>query len=193
MRTDSNDAPVRYAIDAADKICFVDDAWGLFAEANNGTALTRSAMLGKSLWECISDPATRTLYKQLVARVRQGQLAEFSLRCDGPSCRRLLEMRISAAADGVVEFETRTVHAEDRPPQALLSPDTKRSSELLRACAWCNRVNVGTTGSEWVEVEDAVERLRLFERGLAPQLTHGICETCLEGVMGVIEKMEVPA
>jgi hypothetical protein len=193
MGTESSDAPVRYAIDAADRICFVDDAWGSFATANDGAELTRSAVIGQSLWDCISDPATRALYKQLVARVRQGQIAEFTLRCDGPSCRRLLEMTITAAADGVVEFETRTVHAEQRAPQALLQRDTQRSSELLRACAWCNRVDVGTEVSEWVEVEDAIERLRLFERGLAPQLTHGICETCFEGMLGVIEKMDVPA
>jgi hypothetical protein len=193
MTPEPNLGTIRYAIDAADKICFVDDAWGLFADANDGADLSRSAMVGRSLWDCITDHATRTLYQQVVARVRQGQLAEFTLRCDGPSCRRLLQMTIRSAANGVVEFETRTVQVIPRTPQSLLDRGTPRSTALVRSCAWCNRINVGTTASEWVEVEDAVERLRLFERELAPQLTHGICETCLEGMMGVIRKLEASA
>lgn len=181
---------VRYAIDAADKICFVDDAWGLFATANDGPELTRAAMLGRSLWDCISDHTTRTLYRQVIARVRLGQLAEFTLRCDGPSCRRLLEMTITPAADGVVEFETRTIRAEDRVPVPVLSRSTARTVDLLRMCAWCNQVNLGTTEAEWVEVEQAMERLQIFEGGAMPHVTHGICEPCLERMMQTIEKME---
>jgi len=189
MSSESNHL-VRYAIDADDKICFVDDAWGLFAEANDGAELTRAAMLGRSLWDCISDHTTRTLYRQVIDRVRSGQLAEFTLRCDGPSCRRLLEMTITPAADGVVEFETRTISAEDRAPVPVLSRSTTRTVELLRMCAWCNQVNVGTGGDEWVEVEEAMERLRIFEDGTAPQVTHGICEPCLARMMQTIEAME---
>lgn len=190
MSDDMRISNIRYAIDADDNLCFVDDAWGLFADANDGAHLTRATMLGKSLWECITDDTTRTLYQQIVARVRQGHLAQFTLRCDGPSCRRLLEMTITAAANGVVEFETRTVSAEDRAPVALLSRRTTRSSELLRMCAWCNQVNIGATTDEWVEVEDAMERLQCFEHGSVPQVTHGICGQCLEGMMATIGQME---
>ena len=28
-------------------------------------------------------------------------------------------------------------------------------------CAWCNRVDVGFGSNDWVEVEDATERLQL--------------------------------
>jgi hypothetical protein len=44
-------------------------------------------------------------------------------------------------------------------------------------CGWCKRVSVRNT---WVEVEDAVLELRLFEREVLPDLTHGICPGCLE-------------
>lgn len=189
MSTDADIPRIRYAIDAADKICFVDEAWARFAVANDGPELTRSAVIGTSLWDCIADHATRTLYQQVVARVRQGQIAEFSLRCDGPSCRRLLEMTIRAAADGGVEFETRTLSAEDRPSVPLLSRTAPRSSELLRMCAWCNQVNIGTDADQWVEVETAMEQLRIFEHDAAPRVTHGICEPCLERMMETIEQM----
>lgn len=34
----------------------------------------------------------------------------------------------------------------------------------------------------WLEVEEAVEALRLFAEPLPPQITHGICFECSEGI-----------
>jgi hypothetical protein len=159
---------VRYAIDAEDSICFVDEGWYEFADANGGDELKPPAVLGLSLWGCISDPTTRDLYRQIVDRVRQGKLARFTLRCDSPECRRLLEMTISSNADGTVEFCTSVLSLENRAPVALLSSKVSRSTEMLRMCAWCNRINLGAHSSDWVEVEDAAEQLDLFERELMP-------------------------
>jgi len=181
---------VRYAIDADDKICFVDEAWGRFAQANDGSELAQPAIIGQALWNHISDETTRKLYQQIVARVRKGQVARFRLRCDGPKFRRLLEMTIRPALNGSVEFETGIVQIDDRAPLALLSRDTPRSSDLLRVCAWCTRVDVSAGANDWVEVEEAADRLRLFELEKAPQLTHGICEVCLESMTKTIENMK---
>ncbi|GGD54217.1 hypothetical protein [Lacimicrobium alkaliphilum] len=186
----SNDSIVRYTIDAEDKICLVDEGWCQFAEVNDGADLMRPTILGQSLWDYISDTTTSRLYQQIVSRVRQGKLARFTLRCDGPACRRLLEMTIRSGSDGAVEFETQLVREEDREPMALLSRKITRSSEQLRVCAWCNRMNVGYDSNDWVEVEDASERLRLFELERLPQLTHGMCETCLASMTNTLEEMD---
>jgi len=50
--------------------------------------------------EFIADAAIRELYQQIARQVRPGQLMWFTLRCDGPACRRLLEMTISAEPGG---------------------------------------------------------------------------------------------
>lgn len=191
--TVSNESSMRYTIDAEDKICFVDEAWCQFAEANDGAVLTRLAVLGHSLWDYITDETTCKLYQQIVSRVRQGKLARFTLRCDSPACRRFLEMAISAALDGSVEFETHTMRVEDREPVELLSRNMKRSTQLLRACAWCNRIDVGYGSNDWVEVEDATERLRLIELGQMPQLTHGICAAFVTSMMGTLANMDANA
>lgn len=181
---------VRYAIDAEDNICFVDEGWYKFADANGGDRLEPPDILGRSLWDCISDPTTRDLYQQIVDRVRQGKSANFTLRCDSPECRRLLEMTISSGANGSVAFLTSVLSMEDRPPVALLSPKALRSTETLRVCAWCNRINLGAPSSDWVEVEDAAEQLDLFELELMPDLTHGICQPCYESMMGTLAKLD---
>lgn len=185
--------PIRYIIDADDRIVYVDPAWSRFAEANDGGELRHPDILGQSLWDHVSDATTRTLYQRIVARVRQGKLARFTLRCDGPACRRLLEMTVRAAPDGSVTFETLPLSIEEREPQVVLSRGASRSTDLLRTCAWCNRVNVGTGTGEWVAVEDATDRLRLFEFRQLPQLTHGICEECLASMTQTLADLEASA
>ena len=49
-------------------------------------------------------------------------------------------------------------------------------------CSWCRRVNLG---SEGVEVEEAVERLRLFELESLPQISHGCCEPCSQRILEI--------
>ncbi len=183
-------ATIRYVINAEDQISFVDESWDRFADANDGAGLEGASILGRSLWDFIADAPTLQLYQQIVARVRQGRLTRFTLRCDAPSCRRLLEMTISARPDKAVEFQTQALRVEDRPAQPLLAPSTTCSAEILRACGWCNRINVDS--DHWVEVEDATERLLLFERPKMPQLSHGICETCLESMTKLMKTKAQP-
>jgi hypothetical protein len=165
---------VVYRINERGEICFVNAAYDAFARANGGERLLGAAVLRRPLWDFVCDPPTRQLYREIIARVRAGTLTRFRLRCDAPDRRRLLEMFVARAADGTVEFRVRTLAEEARPAQALLDPAAPRG-DLLRACGWCKKVRVG---SVWVEVEDAVARLRLFEEPAVPALTHGICDEC---------------
>jgi hypothetical protein len=42
-------------------------------------------------------------------------------------------------------------------------------------CGWCKRVDVS---ARWLEVEAAVEALRLFDEETLPRISHGICPEC---------------
>lgn len=143
--------------------------------ANEGeTALSR-AVLHRPLWDFITEPTTRHLYREVLRRVRGGRLIQFTFRCDSPACRRLMEMIVVAAEEQGVEFRTRILSQESRPPQTVLRQHARTSGRLLLICAWCNRVDLD---ANWVEVEDAALRLRLFEYSRPPTLTHGICDSC---------------
>lgn len=183
-------ARLRYEIDAEDRIRWFDDNWSQFAEANDGPGLAHPDILGKSLWDFISDDITVSLYKKIISRVRDGRTTRFRLRCDGPDCRRLLEMHIDGDADGNVRFETVPINIESRLPVALFSSKTERSPDLLRVCAWCNRVHVSNGNGKWVEVEEAVSHLQLFEQQRLPQLTHGICGACFAQMTETVEKLD---
>jgi len=184
--------PVAYRIDQSDNFVAVNEAWCAFASANDGERLLPPAILGTVLWHWIGDATTRELYRSALKRVRAGTgTVRFSFRCDSPSARRLLQMQIAGAPDGAVDFETKALVIQPRSSVLLLSAHAPRSAALLTMCSWCARIPDGT--GRWLEVEDAIEALRLFETHTVPQLTHGICPSCAASMEAVIDDSESAA
>jgi len=167
-----------YRITPDDLIEFVNDAWIRFAE-ENGTPTLPQAVIGTSLWEHISGHEVVHLSMQLVAKIRQTKTeVSVPFRCDSPSMRRFMRMKIVPLAQGRIEFCTWVEREEPfQEPILLLDPcATKSPAELVRMCAWCKKIDKHGC---WLEVEDAIEQLRLFDRLTLPAITHGICDACL--------------
>jgi hypothetical protein len=175
---------LRYDVDGTDEITAVCDSWGPFAEENGSDDLAPENVIGRSLWDFVTDETTQQLYRDILVRVRQGRTIRFPIRCDAPDRRRVLEMRLSPRPEGAVEFRTRTLSETLRSSLPLLEIRAPRGEDMLRICGWCKQVDLD---GAWAELEDALPRLRLFERERLPQLTHGICGACLEEVLQVIE------
>lgn len=116
----------------------------------------------------------------LLRRVR-GELSSIDLpfRCDGPTVRREMDIRIASQASGrFVAFSARLRAEEWRHEfQPLLATETPRGEETLTMCGWCDRFLVD---GEWVEVERAVARLGLFQLPEMPEIDHGVCPDCTE-------------
>lgn len=177
---------VTYQIDRHGRIVSVGPGWDRFAHSNHGAHLTGNAVIGRTLWDFIGDPTTRTLYQTMVGRLLSGLPAiTFAFRCDAPDERRLLEMRMRALPDDRVEFQVTPTTTVDRTPIPLLDPTVARSGDLLRMCSWCKRVPVAA--EEWVEVEVAVQRIGWRQLQEMPAITHGICPTCEAEVFGLVE------
>jgi len=119
----------------------------------------------------------------LLRRVR-GELRSVDLpfRCDGPGVRREMDIHIAAQSSGRFVLFSARLRAEDRRKefQPLLAARTPRSQRTLTMCGWCDRFLVG---DEWVEVEEAVARLGLFELPEMPAIGHGVCPDCTELLM----------
>lgn len=167
-----------YAIDEHDHLIRVDDGYYRFAEENGWKEAGTS--LGRSLWDYVAGDEMVKLQRLLVRRIRDGVGdVELPFRCDGPGVRREMNIRIVARPGGrVVLFSARLRSEQVRDlPQLLLDPATPRSDEVLAMCGWCDRFEVD---GEWVEVEEAVRRLELFDRAELPALSHGICPDCNE-------------
>ncbi|MEQ1517948.1 MAG: hypothetical protein ABL931_15825 [Usitatibacteraceae bacterium] len=185
MQTQKNigEDDVVYWLDANDQICFVNEAYDRLATAYAAGEVASSAVLKQSIWDYITDTTTRQIYRILLTRVRAGHPTSFRIRCDSPDHRRSLQIDVSQPESEIVEFRVRTLNAVERPHEALLDFHALRSGELLRICSWCNKVNLNDA---WREIDDVLVRVHLFELGVLPGLTHGICGQCSASMMKVL-------
>jgi len=114
----------------------------------------------------------------LLRRVRSDlRSIDLPFRCDGPAVRREMDINIASQASGRFVLFSARLRAEERRDefQPLLAAETPRGEETLTMCGWCDRFLVD---GRWVEVEEAVTRLRLFELPKMPAISHGVCRDC---------------
>ena len=166
-----------YVIDDQDRLVRVDQGFYRFAEENGWIGSDSS--LGRSLWDFVAGEEMKKLQRMLVRRVR-GEVGtvELPFRCDGPGVRREMEIRISSSSAGrLVQFKARARSQEFREFQPLLDPEAERGDHLVEMCGWCDRFLVD---GQWVEVEEAARRLKLFQRSVPPAISHGVCPDCTE-------------
>ncbi|HEY5551732.1 MAG TPA: hypothetical protein VIK52_07580 [Opitutaceae bacterium] len=151
--------------------------------ANEAPGLVFGSLTRKRLWDHISDPTTVAIYRNLVERVRDGAKVTLPLRCDSPTLRRWLTLTASPMPLGGVKFTSRTIRLQARTYLAVMDPSIPKSGELIKACGWCRKLHVPAQG--WVEAEEAVDRLGLFEHATLPRLMHSICPVCADAMLNL--------
>jgi hypothetical protein len=177
-----------YTVDERNILVAVGGTWNRFALDNDAPELVVPSPLGRSLFDFISDRTTAELYAQVLAQVRARQRTQgFEIRCDSPSMLRVLRIDFAPAPHGGVAIASEMVREEPRTEARLLDRSVPRGDGLLELCSWCERVKVD---GSWCEIEEAVDRLQLFEDEALPGLTHGICEACVERVEGEMAMTE---
>lgn len=179
-----SDAACTYDVDEEYRLVSVDGGFAEFAATNGAPELQPPACLGRSVMASIADPTTAHVYRHLfdVAR-REERPVEVDIRCDSPTERRYLKLRIEARSRGY-RIRTSATRVEQRPPQAILETHRASAGEPLRMCSWCNRLDAK---GRWMPVEEAVSSLRLMERATLPAITHGMCEECYGGLQSTFD------
>jgi hypothetical protein len=172
-----------YRINQSNAIFFVNDAWLDFAQENQAFELNSDAVLSKSLWSFVSGLETQHLYGVMLDKVRTGQAPiKVPFRCDGPECRRYMELKIFPLPYKGLEFRSRILKIEPRDSVKVLDMSVDRSSDFIRMCSWCKKVYTGELLG-WVEVEKAMQILDLFSAVKLPHITHGMCPDCYESCL----------
>jgi hypothetical protein len=170
-----------YRIDQHARITFVNDRWDTFARDNGAPELAGGVIIGRLMRDFISDADTWHLYWLLIRHAqRVNRPFTLRFRCDAPDAQRFMQMRIQALDDGQIEFRSRALEVRQRAPLAVLMTGVRRdSARLLSICSWCNR---GRIDDQWLEIDQVVTVLGLFEGQPLPRLTHGVCDDCLARV-----------
>jgi len=175
-----NNDTLIYQVDHSDTIVSVNASWNVFADANACESFRPlEDVVGHKLWDFIEGRETRHLYQEIFRQVRGGKrFHPIPFRCDSPSERRFLELLVEALKDGQIQITSKTLKTEPRDPVPLLEADRPRSAEFLTMCSICKKIELSP--GRWIEIEEALVHLRLFEADEMPQLTHGLCLPCYQ-------------
>lgn len=170
-------------LDRIDLRCLLDDSNVILAAESPSGICGGPESVGVDFLAAISDLSLRELYRMIISRVREtGQTLTFHLRCDTAELRRLSFVRIGRGRhDGRDCLEVVNGTLDERPHAtrlALLDPAVPHSPDFLTICSWCKQVKLA--GDRWVEVEQAMHELHLFQQPTLPGLTHGMCPACAE-------------
>lgn len=137
----------------------------------------------------IHNQETRHLYRIIVQKVRKRRrFVRFPFRCDSPDEKRFLRLTVIPLTDDFLEFRSKILSTESRKPMTLLRCDIVRSDEFILICSMCKKIAV--SDNKWLEVEEAIQLLKLFDKYPLPQLTHGICLSCYRVAMAELEKSD---
>ena len=165
-----------YRINADDQIVFANQDWFDFAIENHSD-LGPELVFKRPVWSFIADSGTKAILSAVIQRVRQnGRAIRLPFRCDSPDLRRHMEIEIRLQPDDHVEFESRVLRLESRDPVQLWSPEIQRSNQVIIACSWCKKIQVSR--NNWMEVEESIAALGLFNAPLLPRVSHGVCPLC---------------
>jgi hypothetical protein len=175
-----------YRVDNQNRIAQVSPNWDAFALANDAPEVCAREILTRPLMDFLSGFETKHLYDIMLSKVRKSRNPlTVPFRCDAPALRRFMELTMRPGEGGGIEFQTVVLREEARTPTILLDRTSRRSGGPVSMCAWCKKVKVQ---GEWLEVEDAVAKLKLFQEPVVPELTHGICGSCRAQVENEIPK-----
>lgn len=170
---------ITYHIDEEDRIVYISEKWHSFASDNMAGVLTSEYVLNKPVYDFVADSKVKHLYKMLIQRARNECVhLRLPFRCDSPDTRRYMAMEVFPLDKGLVAFKSCVLREEKREHIPLLDPDTSRSDEIVTICSWCKRVRC--PDDNWLEVEVAIEKMKLFQKQQLPDLSHGMCADCYE-------------
>lgn len=176
------DRCIVYHINSDDEIVFIGGIWDSFAAANDGDALSEASVLGRSLFDFISEKESKHLYELLLIRIRESKKEiEFPFRCDSPDTRRYMCMKMTLLDEDMISFHSCIQKEETREPAVLLDTKLKRGDGHIKICSWCKKIKVEE--DKWIEVEELAREHQPFEDLELPKLSHGICPDCLEQVL----------
>jgi len=166
-----------YSVDQNDTVVSVNDAWLAFARENRASELTRDHVLGQPLWKFIAGRDTRLLYGELFRKVRtHRQSIELPFRCDSPDRFRFMRLALKPGPRDSIDCRGILLREQERPFFSILDRSFPRSPTTLRMCSVCKKLFV--FDARWLELEEAIRELDLFESAALPEIEYSVCGVC---------------
>jgi hypothetical protein len=165
-----------YWLDKNDIIQKVGAGWDAFALANDGQKNIEEQVLGQRLWTFINGSATRLWVDAVLGHARiTGKLVERRYRCDSPTDKRFMLMRVIPHNDGLLEVQCNLEQELPQQVRVEVEAKTRRIPSLKVRCSICNRIKINA--DTWQEADEAILKGELANT--APvKVIYGVCSDC---------------
>ncbi|MCX8085177.1 MAG: hypothetical protein N3C60_09680 [Calditerrivibrio sp.] len=165
------DEIIEFYLDAANRII-------------NAKNVDLSNIKGKGYFEFSNDEMLKKLLSKIFQIVRTKKITfTTTYRCDDDKYNRIFKLEIEPLIDGMLRLRHVLVSKTPRP---TLLDFSRRSDLVYRMCAWCDKIFYV---DRYIELDEAVNNLKLFEHNYLPMFTHGICSDCHKKLMDEIEEL----
>ncbi len=143
-----------YKLDSKDRIMSVGGSWDTFAQENGGCYIASDELAGRLIWDFVTDDVTRMWLHTIFDSVRVlGRAVERPSRCDSPSVKRHMRMRIRPTNDRLLLVEHQLLSIEKRTSPLIVRTvgENRDCSDFRVRCSFCGRVKSNTA---WEEPDD---------------------------------------
>jgi len=165
------------------------EAWTAFALANGGDGIADPrAAEGHPIARFISGEETRLSVETALRVAAAGTPLRYLFRCDAPTVRRSMRMRLERTESGDVRAITHLLAEEPRAARLLFADPLAAPAgwPLRRICSYCKRIEDPGRPGEWLDGEEYESRGHTLEA----RLSHGVCPDCGAHLEGSFEGEE---
>lgn len=165
-------------LDADNCIVRVTPEWDEFAAANEGPTCMGPHVCGRKLAEFISGDATRMWVEALVATARLGSDLDRPYRCDSPTVKRYMRMRVRPEGELIVMHHK--LVREEAMSQPVHITSARTQGKMVLRCSMCNRLEID---EQWIEPDTAMSQGKLPARKTV-HVIHTVCADCYRMLPG---------
>ncbi|MGC9062359.1 hypothetical protein [Calditerrivibrio sp.] len=151
----------------------------------NTSEILAKQNIGKNYFDFINDEMLKIILSRIFDSVRKkGSPFKTSYRCDNEDELRLYDLEITPMVNNILKLKHELVNTTKRATKLHFSSN---SDIIFTMCAWCNKIKYRDI---FIELEDAVNKMKLLEYNFLPKFSHGICPDCYTGLIKEIEEYE---
>ena len=166
-----------YRVKPDGTILDIEGPWDQFAVQNYGLRLMRSEIMGKNLFNYITNSEIQDIYRSFHFLLERNpeRVLSFPYRCDSPGYRRDMNMELSKVEDSIQYVSTIVkLHKYDSDYYVDYG---SRSGIIINMCSWCKKIKLADEPQMWYPLEQIFSKV-----SQSYQISHSICPDCSDSI-----------
>jgi hypothetical protein len=169
---------VKIIVDKKNKIIALGGEWDNAAkEGGASESLTKERVIGQNIESYFSGDVTQMYYDAIFKLCRlKNETIEREYRCDSPTHKRYMVMRLIPLGDGSIEMQHETLEETPFEHEIVIQDKTPQVqngfTSYTKRCSVCNQLQY-PNGKKWVSPEELCK-----EESLHIKVIYTVCSLC---------------